>query len=103
MNRIVSWACRKETLASYLKSSVSEVHDNSSRGAEPLTKEGQTQVLITITRENRSTCLDEVFLHVRPEVSQKLNLLAQSRRVLIHRVVQFISVSFHVLDSSRIV
>ena len=40
-----------------------------------------------------------MLLHVGSEVGQQLHLLAQSGRMVIHRVVQLISVAFHILNS----
>ena len=76
------------------------MHHDSSRSTEPLAQERQAEVFVAVSRHNRCTRFDQMLLHVRPEVRQQFDFLAQHGWVLIHRVVKLVSVAFDVLDGS---
>ena len=71
----------------YLHRPVGEVHHYSSAGSEPGLECGDTRQLVLLPHLHVSPGLEQVLLHVVPEVVQELHLLLDCGGELVHGVV----------------
>ncbi len=98
MTRVQANWTKKPCYMSHLQGTICEVHDDSPGCPEPSLERRNSGELVALAHFHVRSSLQQVFLHVVPEVLQQLHLLLQLRGILFHCVVMFIPFKVDVMN-----